>query len=81
MIEIFVMDEFDDILLDEWGDEEDEIISFNFSLFDIQKQFPLINCFLSAVPIIRKFHDWLLVTKHPDPPFDTEVFRRDNNLF
>ena len=49
-----------------------------------------INCFIwyskasfpfekgrSAVPIIREFHDWLLIKKYPDPPYYTEAFQRD----
>ena len=66
-----------DGLLDEWGDDGDELLICNVSLSDIQKKVPLIERGQSVVLITRDFLQLLLSKNHPESPSDAKQFQRD----
>ena len=52
-------------------------MSCKSSIVDINKEVYRIEKGQSAAPIIRECHNWLLRTKHPDPPYDAAASQRD----
>ena len=69
-IAILFLEEFYEVPLDAWIDEEYEFPCCKFSFSDIQKKVLLIEKSQYDVLIIMEFHDWLISSKHLNPPSD-----------
>ena len=76
LIEIFLPEEFDEVLFDEWGDNKDFFLFCKFSLSYVKNKVSLIEKGQSTVYIISYFHDCLISIKHNDCISDAEAFQR-----
>ena len=76
-IQFFILDKFVEGLLDEWGDDGDEFPYCNISLSEIQKRVSLNEKGKYAVPIIRWFLYWLLITNQLDTPSDAKLYQKN----